>query len=913
MKVAKTYLLNEFSVVIFGKPGEGKSTASFKIAKYLIDEANIALDRYALLFEATDLKNIHSTDIDLLLIDDMFGKHNAEPGKFKAWSDFFSTLQTYISNRKIRIIMTSRMHIFMEYKPKVNGLDIFSRTVELNSEELSFDEKRCILLAQLEANNRDPNEVTIQDCVSQENSQSGFPMCAHQFAADESLYSMKEKYFSKPYKYYLEQNIRNLDEQSFISLLYVFYKHNLLKTNDLDISKIDEDSENTLLHISKLRGVEKPIAVLLRETKQKINWLKESYFRNIRKTFSFRHDTIYETVALIHGEEYSSEVINHCTPDFLCQSVNIEGDVNDGTLVIDEDDFTSLAERFVHEVINVGNGKRLSTHPMLRHYLFVEEFISVVTDSEDTFRDFFSINISFMYVGIHAFLYHVISSQGNNDCFLRAVLPLLHCKHNTSKKGTCWTCPVKSEALASVCGANREDLYNLMRDAGAKVETLCLYKAVENHEISPEFVKRIFYDLKAEHKFIPDQELLQFCLGMSTQHKDTRVFNILKEAGLQPTSALVYYIAQVGNADLLTTTIDELIKDNKWMPDTMSLSRAIVDGLMHNKQNILEILDNAGAKLTEFAVYWAIVDYGFDAVSCVVEKLKENDTFDEDSRDMAWGLAMAIKKKAEDERILKKLQDEGVTSTLSLVGALAETGQSAAVIRNVIDELKAEERWDADDYSVAVAYMAALKRPDTTLKIILENEGAKINPACLNYVVIRYADEVDSVIQTLKDKSGLLSSNKYIARALVLAMESRDKTVYEQLIQEGIQLSMACLVYAVERFISVSTLENVIAGLKDEKNWASADDCALEALCVANKRQDKTAYLKLLSEGVTWRPRSLYIAVKCETVYGLKRVIKQLRENDILDGSDKDTEEAMALAMRMTDKRKYSVLKESGF
>ena len=898
-------------MVIIGGPGEGKTTTAFLIVQCLIDQGDLDIERCAILFDPDDLKDVESSEIDLLVIDDIFGKHNAEVAKYNGWSKFFATLQTFVSNRKMRIVVASRMHIFLEYRNKLSGLEWFSRVVELNSNDLTADEKEQILTAQLKANGRDIETIDIQACITKERLTLGFPLCAHQFASDIEFNLNSEECFLKPYKHHLKQNFRNLDDQSIIALLFVFYKQNNLLAKDLDITKIDKESENMLLHIGRLRGIEKPAATLIRDTKLKVNSMKESYLRNIRRSYAFLHDTFYETLALIHGEEYPSEVVKHCTIDFLCQCTHVDRTREEGVLVIEEDDFTALAERIVNEVTKENNGKRLSTHPVLLNEEFVEELLKVANENEDTLREFLCINISFFYVGNHAFLYHVISCESNNDIFVNAVLPLLKCDHDNSNDD-CWKCKVKSEALVAACETNRQEIYREFVNSGCKVETLCLYKAVENLDISADFVKMIYTDIKQGNGLIPDKELLQFCLGLSIQHNDTRVFNVLKESGLKVSSEVIYYIVQTGDRSLLSSTIEDLKKEKIWKPDTMSISRAMVDALVKDRKDILEVLEKAGAKLTEFGVYWAILDHGFDVVVTVVEHLLKNDTFDVESRDLAWGLAMAIKKKQEDDRIHKRLINAGVLLTMSLMGALVEIGQSIDEIKPVVEELKRCGRWDAEDYSVAVAYMAARKRPDATLRNFLEKEGAGITPACLNYAVIRYTDQVDFVMQTLKAADKFKLSNKYIARAFVWSMECADKTVYSKLVQEGLHLSMACLVYAVERFISIPTLENIISCLKSEKMWNANDDFALEALSVANKRQDKTAYDKLILEGITWRPRSLYVAVESETVYGLRQVINQLRERNILDGANEDVQSAMSLANTLKDKRKHLLLKEMG-
>ena len=647
MKKALYYLIDNHSVLIYGRPGEGKTTSAFRIVKSLVDEKHVCLNKCAMLFGPEDLNEIVTTDVDILFIDDMFGKHNAEDSKFAGWSNFFETLQAFVGNRKIKILMTSRMHIFLEYKSKLMGFDVFSRAVELSSTDLSKNEKEEILLAQLKAHGRDVASINVSECVciqSQHESWIGFPLSAHYFAAEETLLSQKEDYFSKPYTQCFELNVRNLDENSLIALLYVFYKENKLKVTDLDITKMDSSSEKLLLHIGKLIGVEKSVAAIIRGTKQKVNHFKNSYLKCINKSFSFLHDTMYETVALLHGKEYPSEVIKHCTVDFLCQCIRLQNEASGGILHIEEDDYPALAERCIEEVICHKNGQRLSNHSMFTNHEFVEELLGTVTESDETFHDFLNTGLSFMYVGNHGFLYHIIAQENQANILFKQVLPALRCEHSSGKADSCWKCSVKSEATAGACSANKSTIYADLKSAGAEIRTVCLYKAVENRNIDPGFVKTIIDDLKLAKKFIPDDQILQYCLGLAVQHDTRSVFNILKDSGLNPANFdLLYYIVKAGDEYLLSSVLKDLVSQNKWISDYMTVSRALTEAIVTGKERLQDILVSSGAKLTEFAVYWAIVDHGYDSMAKIIRVLKDNDTFDVESYDLAHAMAIALK------------------------------------------------------------------------------------------------------------------------------------------------------------------------------------------------------------------------------------------------------------------------------
>ena len=904
MKVALDYLENSYSVILFGRPGEGKTAAAFRLVKSLIDDGQISLERCALLFEPDDLKDIRSQDVDLILIDDMFGKHNTEANKVSGWRSFLPTLQTFAGNHEVRVIVTSRKHIYLECKKELDGREVFGRTVELNSQDLRPQEKRQILISQLKYYGRKVDDREIEACISQQESDVGFPLCSQQFASDMSKHV---EYFGKPYKYYLEQNLRNLDDESIIALLYVFYKDNKLKVKDLDITEIEADSERMILHIAKLRGVEKPVARLLKETKYKINHFKDSHVKCINRTYSFLHDTMYEAIALIHGKEFPSEVIKHCTLDFLCQCIHVDKLGEEEEIFVEDYYYHTLVKRCIREVQNK-NGKRIANHPMFTNHSFVEEFFEIVTEDEETFKDFFSTGLSFMYVGIHAFLYHVIAGNSDNIPFFESSLIYLKCDHTAAKTDHCWKCPVKSEALVGACSANREELYRNLRNAGARVTQICLYKAVENKSVRSSFVKQIIDDLKEANMFTPNHQDLQFCLGMSLEYDDKTMFNLLKEEGLALTDQDLYFAVRKGDEHLVLNVIKELKDNNSWLVEGLYVSRAMLEAHVSKDDTILKILESAGAKISEGAVYWAIVDHGFDEVKFVIDLLKEKDRYDVESVELPWGIAMAMQ--SDDKRIYKYLSDIGILSTSTLVLAMAQIGQSAEEIETIINDLKTGGRWDPFDRQNVNAYMVACRRSDKSLKELLSREGVGMTSACLNYAVVKYTDELDHVFDTLKRNNSLDPYDKNIARALVWVIQNKNKAIEDKLQTEKITLNMACLISAVQPFAYMSTLETVICGIKRNKEWNPDSDDALQALNFSVKRNDQSVHQKLIEEGLKWKERNLYLAVQYETVWGLKQVIKHMKTMTLIKPEHEDIKAAVSLAASFKDKRKFNLLKE---
>ena len=909
MEEARKHLSESYSVFLFGRAGEGKTTAAFRLAKSLVDNKIVDLERCALIYEPEDLKHIQSRDVHLLLIDDLFGKHNAEASKLTLWQNFFLTLQALVSRSKVRLIFATRMHIYLEFKRELNGYDVFSRTVELNSAEMTLEEKRYILQTQLKANDREMDDADVEECICQTETNAGFPLCAQQFASDLSLFSKKAGYFAKPFKYCLEQNLQNVDDQGVIALLYVFYKGNRLHLSEIDLAKMDQSSQDVLQHIAKLRGIENSIAAVVKVTKQKLINFKGSFLKYIGKTFSFLHDTMYETVAKLHAEDHPSEVIEHCTIDYLCQCMRLEKIGNADVIIIERDNFKTLAKRCVIEVVQHENGKRLSKQCMFENRSFVIELVSVVAANEETFKKFFYKGLSFMYPdGIHAFLYHIIENSQANCLFFQEVQKHLRCHHSLESDEICWKCKVKSEALSAVCSINSNDMYKEFRADNIELGEYCLYKAVEKMDADPEFVKMVIKDLKESGKYVVDNQYLQYSLGLTLKQKDKQLlFNILKESGIHLTTKILYFAVEHSTPELLNTFLQELVRSKRWKPDDMYTSRAIVAAHATGKTECLGILTDAGAKLTAWSVCWSIIDYGFEETAHFIKTLKGNDSFDPDSYEIAWAMANAMKN--EDKRIYQLLKEEGVVPTCALVYTLTDIGHDTDDIVRVIEECKLAGRWNPEESAISLAYMSSRRRADQKLTDVLVKHGAGITPYCLSEHETNTI-ELDQVVKTLKDTGRFDPSDARFASALVRSIEYKDKTIYNKLVSEGLYLTLPCLSDAVVS--TIDTLQFVITDLKKENRWKAEDDEALHALHRAFLREDKAAYEMLLAEGLSWKTGNLYVAVVYETLHDLKFIIREMKRRGLLDADDDYVLHALKIAFLLEDKAKYEMLLAEG-
>ena len=558
MDEAIGHLQKAYSVLLYGNPGEGKTFSAFRIVKHLVENNIVTLERCALLSSQKDLSLIKRDDIDLILIDDIFGRHNADSNRFSAWETDFPTLQSIVGTCKIRLIMCSRMHIYEQYRTKLDGLDIFSRTTELSSAKLLQEEKREILIQQLKLYKRNIDEVNIDECISQ--ALVGFPLCAQQFACDDLSFSKKSDYFRKPYKYFLEQNIKTLDNQSFIALLFVFYKGNKVQLADLDITRMSKDTQSLLVHIANLRGVEKPTPLIVRETKEKVLSMKGSYIKTIDKEVSFFHDTMYEAIAQMHYEDYPAEVIKYCTLDYLCQCVYLEGHKNGEGVTVNEADLRPFVERCSYELTKEVKGchkagwwrirdiDALWNHRIFQHPNSRRELLSHMQRDIQTFENFLTFLLPIPFIPAYSRRYP--SKWFNDDTLWKEMISYLDCSHVHEVDYGCLRCKTKAGLLSAACYYNWKDVHIFLRSNEVPVgmKSLILYKAVMNANIDTEFVQYLIAELVIKDDLSThDKYLIQATLCVALSHSSPRLANALKDSGLVPSSVICYCAIIIGS------------------------------------------------------------------------------------------------------------------------------------------------------------------------------------------------------------------------------------------------------------------------------------------------------------------------------------------------------------------------------
>ena len=731
------HLQKAYSVLLYGNPGEGKTFSAFRIVKYLVENNIVTLERCALLSNPKDLSLIKTADIDLILIDDIFGRHNADSNRFSAWETEFPTLQSIVGTRKIRLIMCSRMHIYEQYRTKLDGLDIFSRTTELSSAKLSPEEKRGMLIQQLKLYKRNVDEVNIDECIS--HALVGFPLCAQQFACDDLMFSKKTDYFRKPYRYFLEQNIKTLDDQSFIALLFVFYKRNKMQLTDLDITRMSKDTQSLLVHIANLRGVEKPTPLIVRETKDEVASMKGSYIKTIGKEVSFFHDTMYEAIAQIHYEEYPAEVIKYCTLDYLSQCVYLEGHKNGEGVTVNEADLRHFVERCSYELTEEVKGcvksgwwriktfDALLNHRIFQHPNCRRELLSHMQRDIKTFENFLIIFV-LTNLSVTTYSRRYCSKWFNDGTVWKEMMPYLDCCHVHEMDYGCFKCRAKTELLSEACYYNWKDVHSFLRSnkvvkVPLGMKSLILYKVVMNENIDTDFVTYLIAELvNKDDLSIKDKYLMQIALGVAMSHSSPRVANALNASGLLPSSVICYCAIRIGSHQEINASLlfQPLLQYNHRQPNVYHLLKRmksdkgdanITCELITATKNAQEPFQNSDLIIhgIRFMREWAIL------------ARREQKYEDESSRLLvkdiqAWEAAMSsfLELKMDENVESEVLNEETALTTSLLLKEITMAGVGFHVTKEKLDIIKRrkarDKSWNPED-----AFICALALIDEDL------------------------------------------------------------------------------------------------------------------------------------------------------------------------------------------------------
>lgn len=872
---AKSILEREGCVTISGKPGEGKTLAAYRLIESIGTQG-----RSVCLYEPSHWDHVDTNEVDIILLDDIFGKHQLDLGKLESWRPVLEVLEAYVHAGKLKVILTSRQNVLAQAKNNLRELSVVKHRTELSSSELTTAERIRMLDTLLEFNQRDKSEINVKKCCDVYKAEIGFPYCAFLFATDKSLFDRGDRFFRRPYQFFKE-TLGALSKEIKASLLFLFYARGQCSDKDLkssikkkDSVKINEN-EDILSRISDLIGINDQ-EMSLSVVRTTLEDLSSMYVTHLNKTVSFSHNVVYECVALIHGERYPEEVIENCTWNFITGCVVTTKKEDEAKLTIDSDVYESLSTRFLQETLGTNTDMSrfydIRSHKVMQTHVFCARFFEILfTRSE--LRQFLTKE---MNENQHGFLYKYLTSKSEDETayLLEEAIPYLKCTCMVENVTQCWKCHVKNDAARGACFGGDKSSYSLLLQEGITVRPRSIHDACTGE--NPELLKLVISTLKNKKIFNPEEVSAIKSLVIAHRSKQSTLYTILRDEGIKVMPLCVYDAVVCKDLTMVQHFVRELKINNAWDINDFWLQHALQESVSNNLPEICHFLKEEGLGYHRGCLLAAVKSKQLIKVKEIVEGMKLLGTW----QSADWSF----------ERALKGISSAFQTGNLTPLNipALADVGVSEALVE-------------------------AKYHDDKSIYEYLRTEGVQLTMEALPHIVAtKELDYVKGVVMELKDQGRWSPVGRSCDEAITKAFQLQCTDIFDFLVAEGITCTMNMLsLYMAAANITVEEIAEIVTLIKRFGNWNSDDVSIQLALTEAFKMDDKSVFNYLIQTGAKINTASVLTAVFAQDTNTVDMFLQILKSSPRWDPSDQILNMCMQLS-KLASPEIYNLLLDAG-
>ena len=848
-----------------------------------------------------------------------------------------------MNNGQLKIVLTSRQNVLSEAKHKLDKLSVIKNNViELTSGALTGDENHGILDVLLDHHKRDKSEVNIQKCCDVYKANIGFPYCSFLFAADKSLFYLREQFFARPQQFFKEA-LGALNKDTKVALLFLFYTQGRCSESDLKLStkKTHSQNEETLTWISYLIGISDGEMSLAR-VRDILEELSGVNVTHLSKSFAFAHNIVYESVALMHGERYPEEVIEHCTWNFIIGCVTTVAKGAEAELVIGNHLYENLCLRFID--------RTMSGKPLHRNFYDVRTHRAIQTrdvcttlykllHKQGKLREFLT---CFMHDNQQGFLYDYLHNKGEGEIplLVEEAVPYLKCNCDPDEFCPCWKCNVRNNTASGACLTGDVHSYCLMLNEGITITSNNIRQACTGE--NPELLKLVISTVKGHGMFMPEDVCISKSLVEAKQSKIPEMYEILYAEGAVVMPLCVYGVITYGNVTL--TAVDHFVKElkrnGKWDPTDFWLQKALEASVSLDDSDIRKLLIEEGliyhrgcllsavktkqlSKVRETVMgmkalgTWQPSDYIIEQEYIkylIMLRRGETQPFTIPSpANKGINEALIVAMNYEDRSIYEYLLTEGVRLTMETLPPVVETGQLERV-KEVIKELKDNGEWDVTERACTQAIFQAIHRNLTDTFDLLVTEGITCTMETLKSIVAKEdvtVKDVEEVASHIKRSDNWQPNSIYMQMALVEAFQKEDKSVFDYLMKNGPKLDPYSVMIAVYTQ-DINAVSMCLQSLKNSHNW-DPSDLILNKCMEMTKETSPEIYAVLSDAGVTFSSESLLSAAAKNDTNAIMWTVNELIDSDKWSPqTDDKVTRSLEFMCQYSNKMMFNILQKKG-
>ena len=783
--------------------------------------------------------------------------------------------------------------------------------VKLTSSKLTEGEKRGILRVLLDYHKRDKSKINIPKCCSAYKANIGFPYCSFLFSVDKHLFDLQEKFFAKPVQFFIE-SLGTMSKNVKAALLFLFYMQGECSEKDLrsSIKKAQSKNEEILAWISDLIGIQDELS--LAQVRDCLDELSGVYISHLNKSFTFAHNIVYESIALMHAVRYPEEVIKYCTWNFIKACVVTIATQDEVQLVIDKDLYESLCSRFIHVTTKgkpeYGNFYDLQTHPTMQTREICESLYDLL-QKKGKLREFFTCLMydnTLGFLNMQGFLYGYLYNKGKGDIPFLVVesISYLKCTCDQQNVNTCWKCKVRNDTARAACFTGDIISFTLMLEEGITVSFQSVREACTG--LNPQLLKLVISTLKDQGKFLP--EGVSTSLVVAKKSNIFEMYEVLRNEGAVVIPSCVYDAVKFKDLELVDHFVKELKVNGRWDNQDFWLQKALAESILLESHDILNLLIDQGLKYHGGCILSAVQSKKLPTVQRVViemkasgswkpedlslenemkkcrHKLHRRETMDVPTipflADVGISEALIVAKKYEDKTIYKYLQDEGAQETMAALPHAVQTRQED-LVKDVIHELKDRSQWHPNTNSGTKAMLIALRKNLNDILEVLTTEGVTCTMDLLSLVMSETSitvKDIETLTTHINDFGNWQPNSVPMQSALIQAYQREDKSIFNFLIANGATINPVSVLTAV---ISkdISTASMCLQILKESPNWNPSDE--ILNMCIQmTKSKSPEIYALLLSAGVCYSSKSLLSAAGRKDKIAIMMIVNELIGSD---------------------------------
>ncbi|KAL3857957.1 hypothetical protein ACJMK2_012581 [Sinanodonta woodiana] len=852
------------SIVIKGNPGEGKTTMSL----HLIDNEKYE-DKRVVLHSADDWKTVDMEHVNIIVLEDVFGKYYFDHGLLLKWMVYLPTIQEHVNGGRLHVIVTSRVDILSKAKDMLKSVRLFSDelSLTLSTKHLTKSEKKDILNRELHRHERNMNEDDKETCIDNFSGLIGFPQCCLLFASDSQLFDRGPKFFASPKEFFLE-SITQLDDTRFLSLAFLFCNSGIFEEN-LSSETMTKSNKKLLIELaSKLHITKKFASIeLLRnvyDNFREMYVMKSMSYDNrsmslvVKPSIMFTHATVSEAVGHVLGKRCCEMVVKYGDSEYLYQRT-YTAEVEDSTsekVFLPVYVYGLLAKRMVHDVVNRTLLRHVVKHSALKRHDFIKKLKDALNKGNMLKLFFMAHKIEFGSDTILegecvTFMQYIL--QGDEDVVslvYSELLEMLACAHDDN----CWKCEETKNLLELALYYHHFEIADKLIAKKVRYTDVSLCNAARHGDLKR--VQTITENLKKNQVFKPESAKAKYALYRAYVSGNQSLIDFLLTEGIILDSRCVVNAVKHGDMNVLINVVEHLKLYNKWNPECDNATEALNKAINGEKYDVFDLLVQHGVSLKMknlLGVVW-------QSLEKAIQHMKDTDNWDPKCDDASEALEVAIYRRKCD--VYDLLVQNGVSLKMKNLLSILKwyNAISLEFLQNVIQQMKDTDNWDpkCDDASEALEYAIHIKKFD--VYDLLVQEGVSLEMKNLPGVISSYMmslESVKKVIQHFKDSEKWNPKCCYALKALVIALDIKKYDVFDQLVLHGVSLKMINLPTIMrESQISLESLGKVIHYLKDTDNWDPKCDDASKALEIAIHRKNNVVSTLLHLHGVSLKMKN---------------------------------------------------------